>query len=77
MDRGYIDIAQFLRLTDEGVYYVTRMKKNPKYEVLKSVTYVNPEGLVTHIDQNVCLPEGNLPTRPENWKSFMKIIAVR
>ena len=60
MDRGYMDIAQFQRLTDEGVCYVTRMKKNLKYEVLKSVTYVNPEGLVTHIDQNVLFTRGEL-----------------
>jgi hypothetical protein len=60
MDRGYIDIAQFQRLTDEGVCYVTKMKKNLKYEVLKSVTYVNQEGLVTHVDQNVLFTRGEL-----------------
>ena len=27
MDRGYIDIAQFQRLTEEGVCYVIKMKK--------------------------------------------------
>ena len=32
MDRGYIDIAQYKRLTDEGVCYVNKMKKNLKYE---------------------------------------------
>ena len=53
MDRVYVDIAQFQRLTEEGVCYVTKMKKNLKYEVLKSVTYVNAEGLVTHIDKKV------------------------
>ena len=46
MDRGYIDIAQFQRLTEEGVCYVTKMKKNLKYEVLESVMYVNTKGLV-------------------------------
>ena len=55
-----MDIAQFQRLTDEGVCYVTRMKKNLKYEALKSVTYVNPEGLVTHIGQNVLFTRGEL-----------------
>jgi IS4 transposase len=60
MDRGYIDIAQFQRLTDEGVCYVTKMKKNLNYEVLKSVTYVNQEGLVTHVDQNVLFTRGEL-----------------
>ena len=60
MDRGYIDIAQFQRLTEEGVCYVTKMKKNLKYEVLESVTYVNPNGLVTHIDQRVRFKRGEL-----------------
>ena len=53
MDRGYIDIAQFQRLTEEGVCYVTKMKKNLKYEVLESTTYVNSKGLVSYIDQKV------------------------
>ena len=33
--------AQFQRLTEEGVCYVTKMEKNLKYEVLESVMYVN------------------------------------
>jgi len=60
MDRGYIDIAQFQRLTEEGVCYVTKMKKNLKYEVLESITYVNSNGLVTHIDQKVRFVRGDL-----------------
>ena len=48
-----MDITQFQRLTEEGVCYVTKMKKNLKYDVLESVAYVNPDGLVTHIDQKV------------------------
>jgi len=60
MYRGYIDIAQFQRLTEEGVCYVTKMKKNLKYKVLESVTYVNSEGLVTHIDQKVLFTRGEL-----------------
>ena len=60
MDRAYVDIAQFQRLTEEGVCYVTKMKKNLKYEVLESVMYVNPEGLVTHIDKKVRFTRGEL-----------------
>ena len=60
MDRGYIDIAQFQRLTEEGVCYVTKMKRNLKFEALESVTYVNPKGLVTHIDQKVRFTRGEL-----------------
>ena len=60
IDRAYIDIAQFQQLTEECVCYVTKMKKNLKYEVLKSVTYVNPDGRVTHIDQKVRFTRGEL-----------------
>ena len=59
-DRAYVDIAQFQRLTEEGVCYVTKMKKNPKFEVLESVTYVNADGQVTHIDQKVRFTRGEL-----------------
>lgn len=31
------------RLIEEGVCYMTKMKKNLKCEVLESVTYVNAE----------------------------------
>lgn len=53
MDRGYVDIAQFQRLTEEGVCYVTKMKRNLKYEVREAMTYVNPDGLVTCVDRKV------------------------
>ena len=60
MDRAYIDYAQFQRLTDEGVCYVTKMKKSLKYKVLESVTYVNPNGLVEYQDQKVLFEKGDL-----------------
>ena len=60
MDRGYIVITLFQRLTEDGVYYVPKRKKNLKFEVLKSVTYVNPKGLVTHINQKVRFTRGGL-----------------
>ena len=46
IDRAYMDIAQFQRLTE--------------YEVLESVTYVNDKGLVTHVDQKVRFTRGEL-----------------
>lgn len=49
MDRGCVDIAQFQRLPEEGVCYVTKMKKNLKFEILESVSYTNTEESVTHI----------------------------
>ena len=53
MDRAYIDYAQFQRLTEEGVCYVTKMKKNLTYKELSSTAYVSREGLVTHIDKHI------------------------
>ena len=72
MDRGYIDIAQFQRLTEEGVCYVTKMKKNLKYEVLESVTYVNPNGLVTHTDQKVRFTRGDLTHEARRVEIFQE-----
>lgn len=60
MDRGYVDIAQFQRLPEEGVCYVTKMKKNLKFEILESVSYTNTEESVTHIDQKVRFTRGEL-----------------
>ena len=53
MDRAYIDYAQFQRLTEEGVCYVTKMKKNLSYKELSSTAYVSRDGLVTHIDKHI------------------------
>ena len=31
-DRGYVDYAQYQRFTDDGIYYITRLKDNAVYE---------------------------------------------
>jgi diacylglycerol kinase len=36
MDRGYSDYALYGRWTDRGIYFVTRLKDNARYEVLDS-----------------------------------------
>jgi hypothetical protein len=35
IDKGYVDYAQFYRWTQQGVYFVTRMKDNAVYRVCK------------------------------------------
>ena len=35
MDRGYVDYALFGRWTEQGVYFVTRLKDNADYEVVE------------------------------------------
>lgn len=44
IDRAYIDYAKFEEMTRRGVFYVTKMKRNLTYEVLKSIFYMNRDG---------------------------------
>ena len=53
MDRAYINYAKFEKLTDRGVVYVTRMKKNLNYEVLVDCMHQNPQGLMEYREQVV------------------------
>ena len=47
-DRAYIDYAKFEEMTEAGVTYVTKMKKNLRYETLEDVMYMTPEGVMEH-----------------------------
>lgn len=46
MDRAYIDYQKFEQMTQRGVIYVTKMKKNLKYSVLSDTIYQTPKGLM-------------------------------
>lgn len=46
MDRAYIDYERLETLTLRGVLYVTKMKKNLKYSVLKDCMYQTTEGFM-------------------------------
>jgi hypothetical protein len=46
IDRAYIDYEKFEEMTRMGVIYVTKMKKNLKYNLLKDTMYQTPEGLM-------------------------------
>lgn len=72
MDRGYVDIAQFQRLTEEGVCYVTKMKRRLKYETLSSVAYVNTDGQVAYIDERVRFTRGDLTHVARRVEIFME-----
>lgn len=45
-DRAYIDYREFERLTQQGVFYVTKMKSNLVYEVISSKIYITPKAQV-------------------------------
>ena len=53
MNRAYIDYAKFQQLTERGVIYVTKMKKNLKYNILSDSMYQTSEGLMEVRMQNV------------------------
>ena len=46
MDRAYIDYEKFEQMTQRGVIYVTKMKKNLKYSILSDTIYQTPNGLM-------------------------------
>ena len=48
MDRAYINYDKFEELTDRGVVYVTKMKKNLNYEALVDCMHQNPQGLMEY-----------------------------
>jgi len=60
MDRAYISYAKFEELTDRGVVYVTRMKKNLNYEVLVDCMHQNRQGLMEYREQVVVFRKGEI-----------------
>lgn len=59
-DRAYIDYGELERLTAEGVWYVTKMKRNLSYEVRDSRTLVQPGGLVEMTASTVLFCKGEV-----------------
>ena len=60
MDRAYINYAKFEELTDRGVVYVTKMKKNLNYEVLVDCMHQNPQGVMEYREQVVVFRKGEI-----------------
>ena len=72
IDRGYIDYEWFRELTQQEVYFVTRMKEKAVYEVIEEVAV--PQNRNVLRDQIICFPrlarEGEEPVlfrRVEIW----------
>lgn len=53
LDRAYIDYAKFEELSQRGVIYVTKMKKNLNYEILSDTMIQDEEGLMVYRIQQV------------------------
>ena len=63
-DRGYVDYRQFERLTHQNVRFITRLKKNAKFEVLAE-QQPDPENLIFK-DQEVFLGDEQNGTKMEH-----------
>jgi len=46
MDRGYNDYGWYKELTDKGIFFVTRLKSNAKYRVVKRAKVNKDTGLI-------------------------------
>lgn len=60
MDQAYINYAKFEELTDRGVVYVTKMKKNLNCEVLVDCMHQNFQGLMEYREQVVVFRKGDI-----------------
>lgn len=58
LDRAYINYDKFEELTDRGVVYVTKMKKNLKYEVLLDFMEMTPDGKMEYREEVVVFRKG-------------------
>ena len=58
LDRAYINYEKFEELTDRSVVYVTKMKKNLKYEVLLDFMEMTPDGKMEYREQVVVFRKG-------------------
>ncbi len=59
MDRGYFDFGLFQKWTNEGVFFVTRLKDNTNYDVLES--FETPERSPVLFDQTIRLTNAKHP----------------
>lgn len=79
MDRAYIDYKVFQEFTENGVFYVTKMKKNLRYTSLCGHFLVNKEGLVVLSDHTIELKKDDVThvsRRIEYWEEKKKYSSV-
>ena len=60
LDRAYINYEKFEELTDRNVTYVTKMKKNLRYELLFDFMEITPEGKMEYREQTVVFRKGDI-----------------
>lgn len=60
LDRAYINYEKFEELTERGVTYVTKMKKNLRYELLFDFMEITPDGEMEYREQIVVFRKGDI-----------------
>ena len=69
-DRGYLDYERFDRMTDDGFFFLTRLRKNA---VIREVCdFKLPEGPTVLSDQMVII--GTIQNRAENYFRLLKVM---
>lgn len=79
MDRAYIDYKVFEQFTQDGVFYVTKMKKNQRFEIQKSCYRVNENGLIALNDAEVIFTKDDIKhasRKIEYWEQNKKQSSV-
>ena len=75
MDRAYIDYRVFEQFSQEGVFYVTKMKKNQRFKKLDGHIQMNPDGLAVLSDHQILFEKDevkHLSRRIEYWEEKKK-----
>jgi Transposase DDE domain len=71
IDRGFIDYKLFARWTDQGIYFVTRLKENADFGAYQRRTV--PENTLIRADELGML---NILTAGAWWRRQMRVITV-
>lgn len=72
-DRGYLDYERFDRMTDDGYFFVTRLRKNAVIRVLE--TFSLPEDSNVLSDEMVVI--GSTQSRSENVFRLLKLLDTK
>lgn len=51
MDKGYTDYLQYLQWSQQGVYYITRLRENAAYQVIRELQVPKDQASCIHGDQ--------------------------
>lgn len=71
-DKGYVDYSEYQRFTDQGVFFVTRQKKDARYEV-ESSSEISKESREKGVQKDETLIQG---TRTQREKIKLRVRMV-